>query len=71
VSDIVWHLPVRLLHCRLSTVQNADCICVIDQNQIVEQGTHTELMGAEAKGVYKALVKRQLQQASEFVGTNQ
>jgi ABC-type multidrug transport system fused ATPase/permease subunit len=52
-------------------VQNADCICVIDQNQIVEQGTHTELMGAEAKGVYKALVKRQLQQASEFVGTNQ
>ena len=50
---------------RLSTVQNADLVCVVDQHRIVERGTHAELMATE--GVYKALVKRQLQHASDWV----
>jgi len=44
---------------RLSTVQAADKICVVYQGQIVEQGSHTELL-AISGGHYAALVRRQL-----------
>ena len=42
---------------RLSTVQNADLICVMDQGTIVETGTHRELL-AEG-GSYARLVRSQ------------
>lgn len=38
---------------RLSTVINADIICVIDNGKIVEKGTHYQLL--EKKGIYKKL----------------
>ncbi|OMO62948.1 hypothetical protein CCACVL1_22562 [Corchorus capsularis] len=44
---------------RLSTVQSADTVAVISDGQIVEKGTHEELLGKD--GVYTALVRRQLQ----------
>ena len=43
---------------RLSTVQNADLIAVIDDGTLVEQGTHAELMAQ--KGAYSRLVASQL-----------
>lgn len=43
---------------RLSTVMDADKIVFIDRGQIVEQGTHDELV--ELKGAYFHLVKNQL-----------
>ena len=43
---------------RLSTVKNADEICVIDKGEIVERGTHTELLQIE-NGVYKKLQQSQ------------
>lgn len=40
---------------RLTTIQNADRIVVMEQGRIVEQGTHTELL--QAQGAYAAMFK--------------
>lgn len=42
---------------RLSTIMNADEIVVIDKGQIVEKGTHTELL--QLNGIYKKLYNMQ------------
>ncbi|XP_064410147.1 ATP-dependent translocase ABCB1-like [Latimeria chalumnae] len=42
---------------RLSTVQNADLIAVIQNGRVVEQGTHSQLLAKE--GAYYALVNAQ------------
>ncbi len=44
---------------RLSTVQNADNIIVLDKGKVIEEGTHKEL--TEKKGAYYTLVKNQLE----------
>ena len=43
---------------RLSTVRNADCICVVKAGVIVEAGKHDELISKG--GEYSNLVARQL-----------
>jgi ATP-binding cassette subfamily B protein len=43
---------------RISTVKDADLICVLDQGRIVERGTHGELM--RLGGEYAELYERQL-----------
>ena len=44
---------------RLSTVQNADNIVVMEKGKIIEEGTHKEL--TDKKGAYYTLVKNQLE----------
>ncbi len=43
---------------RISTVKDADLICVLDHGCIIERGTHTELMRMD--GAYADLYERQL-----------
>ena len=43
---------------RISTVRDADLICVLDEGRIIEQGTHNELLAIG--GEYSALYERQL-----------
>jgi subfamily B ATP-binding cassette protein MsbA len=47
---------------RLSTVENADQIIVLDQGSIIESGTHKELL--ETKGHYEALYRMQFSNES-------
>tara|TARA_R110002110_G_scaffold404606_1_gene623205 strand:- start:245832 stop:247628 length:1797 start_codon:yes stop_codon:yes gene_type:complete len=50
---------------RLSTIQKADKIIVIDKGQIIEMGTHKELM--QSNGVYNTLRNMQFQEHSEIM----
>ena len=50
------HTTIIVAH-RLSTVQDADLICVLENGMIAETGTHEQLL--EKKGVYYKLVQAQ------------
>ena len=47
---------------RLSTIKNADCILVLRDGDIIEQGTHDELMALG--GFYAGLYASQFEKAS-------
>jgi len=47
---------------RLATVRNVDCIYVLDEGEIVEQGTHEELSSVD--GMYSNLAKLQFETVS-------
>ena len=54
---MVGRTSIVIAH-RLSTIRNADQILVIDNGQIVEKGTHDELIGLE-NGIYRNLSQLQ------------
>ena len=57
---------VLIIAHRLSTVKNADRICVVMKGRIVESGKHDELLAVN--GEYAALVRRQLEHAGAGAG---
>lgn len=54
LSNLMKNRTVLVIAHRLSTIQHADQILVIEKGEIVEKGTHGELMAIN-KGVYKKL----------------
>jgi ABC-type multidrug transport system fused ATPase/permease subunit len=52
-------MTVVIVAHRLSTVRSADCIFVIKDGQVVEQGTHDNLIQSP-DGAYSALIRRQM-----------
>jgi ABC-type multidrug transport system ATPase subunit len=59
LSEFYRGKTVVIVAHRLSTVQNADNIIVLEKGKVVEQGSHKELTAK--KGAYYTLVKNQLE----------
>ena len=67
-EQLIQKATERLLHGRtsfliahrLSTIRQADMILVVRDGRIIEQGTHTELLGK--KGYYHDLYRRQFEE---------
>ncbi len=70
IQDAIDHLianrtTIAIAH-RLSTLRKADRLVVLDKGEIVEQGTHEELVGKE-DGLYAKLLRMQAETQS-FIG---
>ena len=57
IRDLLAGRTTFVIAHRLSTIADADLILVIDEGQIVEHGTHQQLM--ESTGLYREMVARQ------------
>lgn len=53
-------MTVVIVAHRLSTVRSADCIFVIKDGQVVEKGSHDDLI-RDKDGAYTALIRRQME----------
>ena len=64
INNLMKDKTVFVIAHRLSTVQNADRIAVINEGKLVELGNHEELIQIE-NGHYKALYKKQFENNKE------
>ena len=64
LEELVKNRTTMVIAHRLSTIENADQIVVMEQGQIVEQGTHQELIKLE-NGSYAALHQIQFNDVNE------
>ena len=67
IDNLMKDKTVFVIAHRLSTIQNADKIVVINQGEIVETGTHAELLNIP-NGAYKALYEMQFKKQTAGVG---
>lgn len=66
LDNLMKDKTVFVIAHRLSTIKNADRIAVINEGQLVENGTHDELMRIE-KGHYKHLYNMQFKSQEEGI----
>jgi ABC-type multidrug transport system fused ATPase/permease subunit len=59
LADLLKNRTSFVIAHRLSTIMNADQILVLDQGEIVQQGTHNELMAQS--GIYNQMVRLQVE----------
>jgi ATP-binding cassette, subfamily B, bacterial len=64
---MVGRTTITIAH-RLATIRRADLILVMDHGEIVERGTHAELLGAN--GLYRTLYEAQLAEEGRDAETN-
>ena len=64
LDNLIQNKTVFIIAHRLSTIKNADRIAVINEGQLVEIGTHDELMQID-NGSYKRLYEMQFQNQEE------
>ena len=57
LNNLMQNRTSLIIAHRLSTIQNADIIVVLESGNIVEQGTHTELVNKN--GLYRKLIDMQ------------
>jgi ATP-binding cassette subfamily B protein len=57
VSDIADHITILIAH-RLSTIRHADRIYVLEKGNVIEQGTHDDLV--QRNGLYYAMWRQQV-----------
>jgi len=62
IEELYHNKTIIVIAHRLSTVQNADNIVVLGNGEIVEQGTHQDLI--QRKGEYYKLIRNQLELGS-------
>ena len=58
IDNLMQDRTVFVIAHRLSTIQNADEIVVINDGEIIEQGTHKQLLAKEC-GAYRSLYNAQ------------
>ena len=66
INNLMNDKTVFVIAHRLTTIQNADKIAVINEGKLVELGTHEELIQIE-NGQYKALYKKQFENQKELI----
>lgn len=68
MDNLMQNRTVFIIAHRLSTIKNADRIAVINEGELVEIGTHEELMAIE-NGQYKTLYNMQFKNQEEALDT--
>ena len=63
LADLLSTRTTFVIAHRLSTITHADIIVVLHRGEIVETGTHTELMAQDA--LYREMVERQRRFAAD------
>lgn len=65
LADLMQGRTTFVIAQRLLTLKSADCILVLDHGQIIERGSHTELLARN--GLYRRIYDLQLKDQEEFV----